>query len=395
MTTVIRMPAFTATMETGKVINWLVEEGARVEKGQVIAEVETDKAIAEVESPVGGVVKTILVAAGDDDVDIETPLLELVTEEDADEPAASAAPAGTSAPGSTAAEPDRARAASKGPEVRLAASPSARRVARDAGVDLQDVKGSGPGGRITKEDVLAHVNAARPATETGLPEVAPMRLAIARAMVQSKSSVPHFYTQTEVTIDELVRLKDRLCRDNPETRITLTTLFVVAVSRALAEVKEARFRWENGTVVYKEGCDIGVAVAVDGGVVAPVVRNADSLDITAIATRLNRLIADSRAGTVKQADLGDASLTISNLGMFSIDAFYPIVNLPEPLIIGIGRSRRVPLVVDEQVKIRSAVTITQAIDHRVIDGATAGRFADVLRGFVEAPETSGLLGEAG
>jgi pyruvate dehydrogenase E2 component (dihydrolipoamide acetyltransferase) len=219
-----------------------------------------------------------------------------------------------------------------------------------------------------------------------------MRLAIAKSMVQSKTSVPHFYTETTVIIDDLMHLKEQLCSSNPDIRITVTTLLVHAVTKALNDVREAKFRWENGGIEYKDHCDIGVAVAVESGVVVPVVRNAGSLGIMEIASKLNRLVTDARSGTLKQSDLGDASLTISNLGMFSIDAFYPIVNMPEPLIIGVGRLRRTPVVLDDRVEIRSTVTITLALDHRVIDGAIAGRFANALQHYIESPDSSGLLG---
>jgi pyruvate dehydrogenase E2 component (dihydrolipoamide acetyltransferase) len=387
MTTVIRMPAFTATMESGKLINWLVDEGATVEKGQVIAEVETDKAIAEIESPVAGEVLRILVAAGDDDIDVEVPLVELRSARDGDGDGSSGpTPQDTPVDVDTAQvthESDKALAQDENLEERVPASPSARRVARDAGINLEEVKGSGPGGRITKEDVVAHVNSASSAKKVQPAEISPMRLAIAKSMVQSKTSVPHFYTETDVVIDDLVRLKDQLSSSNPGIRITLTTLLVQAVAKALDEVKEAKFRWENGNVEFKEGCDIGVAVAVDSGIVVPVIRNADALSVLEIASRLNQFVADARAGSLRQSDLGDASLTLSNLGMYSIDAFYPIVNMPEPLIVGVGRLRRIPVAVDDEVEIHGVVTITLAVDHRVIDGATAGRFATALQHHIE------------
>lgn len=385
MTTVIRMPTFTATMESGRLINWLVEEGASVEKGQVIAEVETDKAVAEIESPVAGKVLRILVPAGDDDIDVEVPLVELRTSRDGDgssEPAPQDKPVDVD-PAQITHESDKAPAEEENSEERVPASPSARRVARDAGITLDEVKGSGPGGRITKEDVVAHVNSTSSAKKVMPAEISPMRLAIAKSMVQSKTTVPHFYTETDVVLDDLVQLKDQLCGSNPGIRITLTTLLVNALAKALDEVKEAKLRWENGSVKYKDGCDIGVAVAVDSGVVVPVIRNADSLSVLETASRLNQFVADARAGSLRQSDLGDASLTLSNLGMYSIDAFYPIVNMPEPLIVGVGRLRRIPVAVEDKVEVHSVVTITLAVDHRVIDGAIAGRFVNALQHHIE------------
>jgi pyruvate dehydrogenase E2 component (dihydrolipoamide acetyltransferase) len=396
MTTQIRMPAFSATMETGRLINWLVEEGASIEKGDVIAEIETDKAVAEIESPVSGIVQKILVPAGDDDIDVEVPLIEISTDvSGGPEAAMETEPESSAIPEAVADDcgnrPNSPQPKSTGP--RIAAAPSARKIAKDAGVDLAELIGSGPNGRITNQDVLDHLRKNDPGKKATDAKTQALRIAIARAMVQSKTTVPHFYTETDIVIDELIRLKQEIGSSNPDVKISLTALLVMGVARAHGDVPEASLRWEDGSIVHKDSCDIGVAVDVGSGVIAPVIRNVETMDVVQVAVQLKELSAQARAGTIKQSDLGDASLTISNLGMFSIDRFYPIINIPEPMIVGVGRARRSAVVVGDEVKIRSVLTVTLSVDHRVIDGAIAGRFADALKQHLEQPSTIAFLGD--
>jgi pyruvate dehydrogenase E2 component (dihydrolipoamide acetyltransferase) len=212
-------------------------------------------------------------------------------------------------------------------------------------------------------------------------------------MTLSKATVPHFYTETDIIIDELIRLKHEFSQSNPDAKISLTTLLILGVANAFRDVPAARLRWESDGVVRKDSCDIGIAVDVGSGVIAPVIRNVETLDVVQVADQLKELSAQARAGTINQSDLGDASLTISNLGMFSIDRFYPIINIPEPMIIGVGRARRTAVVIGDEVKIRSVLTVTLSVDHRVIDGAIAGRFADALKQHLEQPSAVAFQGE--
>jgi pyruvate dehydrogenase E2 component (dihydrolipoamide acetyltransferase) len=391
----IRMPAFSATMETGKLINWLVEEGASIEKGDVIAEVETDKAVADIESPISGTIQKILVLAGDDDIEIDVPLIEISTAASGSEPEAETEPESSAIPEAIAKEsdnqPNPSRLKSAGP--RFPAAPSARKIAKDAGVDLADVTGSGPNGRITNQDVLDHLSNNDSGTKSADVESSTLRLAVARAMALSKATVPHFYTETDIVIDELIRLKDEIGKSNPDAKISLTALLILGVAKALGDVPEASLRWESDGIVRKDSCDIGIAVDVGSGVIAPVIRNVDKMDAVQVADQLKELSTQARAGTIKQSSLGDASLTISNLGMFSIDRFYPIINVPEPMIVGVGRARRATVIIDDEVEIRSVLTVTLSVDHRVIDGAIAGRFAGALKQHLEHPSTLAFLGE--
>jgi pyruvate dehydrogenase E2 component (dihydrolipoamide acetyltransferase) len=246
-------------------------------------------------------------------------------------------------------------------------------------VDLGNVDGTGPSGRITKDDVLEYVESLN-LRSSQKPDTS-LRNAVARAMIAAKSSVPHFYAETDIIVDGLLEEKRRLKASGNHT--TVTAHVIRAVATALSEIEELKYRWEGEEIRYKAECDIAVAVDVGEGVIAPVIRGADQMDAVAIGQRLSELIEAAKSKSLKQSALGDASLTISNLGMFAIDRFYPIINLPEPLIVGIGRIRRSPCPDGDTIVLRNVITITQSIDHRVIDGAVAGRFAEKLQGIIE------------
>ena len=395
MTTQIRMPAFSATMESAKLLSWLVNEGDTVEKGQVLAEIETDKAVAELESPVNGSVTRIHVPVGDDDIDVEALLIEI---DDGSVNNAEATSAATDDTGKETSVPpmredlDRQMLDKQAPikTQRIPASPSARHAAQKAGIKLEDVPGTGPNGRVTRQDVLNHANLAEADKVENITETATklssLRAAIARAMVASKNTVPHFYTETDIVVDHLIDLQARFSDNTQNIRVTLTALLISAVARALNEVDAAKFRWDEGGVIHKESCDIGIAVDIGEGVVVPVIRDADKLEPLQIAARLKELVSEARSGSLKQSDLGDASLTISNLGMMAIDRFYPIVNMPEPIIVGVGRSREAMVIVDGKPVVRNVMTITLSVDHRVIDGAIAGKFAGALQHIIEGDQ---------
>jgi len=389
MTMKILMPAFSSTMESGKLLSWLVEEGAAVNKGDLLAEVETDKAVAEVEAPSAGTLARILVPAGDADVAVNTPIAELTTEQGAgagdEPPEAPAAP-----PAATAHSRERHAVGREAPaEATVRASPAARHAAREAGIALAAVAGSGPQGRISRADIeryLAHREGQSPETDAAGGRRHHLRQAVARTMEHAKRTVPHFYAETEVLVDALLAAKEALGRDLPEERVTLTAFIVHAAAQALIEVPAVNVSWQNDAPAARSTIDIGVAVAVEGGVVVPVIRGAGALSLRAIAGELARLTAAAREDRLRQSDLGDASLTISNLGMYAIDRFFPVVNPPESMIVGIGRARRVASVDDERSGARTVMSCSFAVDHRAVDGALCGLFAGALKTRLERPE---------
>jgi pyruvate dehydrogenase E2 component (dihydrolipoamide acetyltransferase) len=395
MPTIIKMPAFSVTMETGKLLSWLVASGDRVAKGQVLAEVETDKAVASIEAPEPGHVVELLVTAGDDDVPVNTALAVFRSESEQEAAASDtfAASGGPAAPPAMNVAVLADGAAQQSRE-RVRASPAARAMSRKLGVDLHNISGSGPRGRIVRAD-LARVAAAA-AAETGTApaptsrsadRAALQRVAMARALVHAKSTVPHFYAEVDISLDALMALRRQGAADAGGGRPpTVTAYLIRAAALALREVPEVNRSWTVEGPQQRSACHVGCAVGLPERVVLPVVRDVDQMTVQQVGGDLERLIGLARAGALMQRDMGDASLTISNLGMHGIDRFFPVINVPEAMMLGVGQARRVVCAVGDLVGVRTIVSCTASIDHRVVDGALAGRFLQAFRGLIEGPQ---------
>lgn len=402
MSITIRMPAFSVTMESAKLLSWSVSAGQTVEKGQVLAEVETDKSVATIESPVAGRIVDILVDAGDADVPVHSALAVLESQSGSGEPAQSSS---TSARTSAESSPPKEQSEPPGRKTdqqlepgtqrrnepssgrRVASSPAARALAREHGIALHEVAGSGPGGRIVKTDVLRALDeAAGGAREnTGASgESRKRRLAMARALVHAKASAPHFYAEVELHLDPLLILR----RGQTEKRApTITAYLVRAAACALKDVPAANRFWSDEGVIDRSTFHVGCAVGLAERVVVPVVRDADQLTVEQAGTEIRRLAALASSGELHQRDLGDASLTISNLGMYGIDRFFPIINVPEAIIMGIGRARRVVSELEDgELGVRTIMSCTASIDHRALDGTTIGDFLQAFKKRIEVPE---------
>jgi pyruvate dehydrogenase E2 component (dihydrolipoamide acetyltransferase) len=393
MPTIIKMQAFSATMEAGKLLSWLVAPGDAFAKGQVLAEVETDKAVATIEAPEAGRVVELLVTASDEDVPVNAGLAVVQFE---GEPAAV-----TPAVASTRSAPDAAaagvqpagRGAAPQPPQRPRASPAARALARRRGLDLGQVVGSGPRGRIVRADLEGVSTAA--AGEPAVAAVAAsagdrtgqMRRAMARALVHAKATVPHFYAEVDIGLDALVALRQQVAATTVDGRApTITAYLIRAAALALREVPAANRSWAEDAIQQRSACHVGCAVGLPERVALPVVRDADRLTVQQIAQELRRLAGLARADALTQRDMGDASLTISNLGMHGIDRFFPIINVPEALMLGIGQARKVVCAVEDLIGLRTVISCTASVDHRVVDGELAGRFLQAFSRFIERPQ---------
>ncbi|MCU0975557.1 MAG: 2-oxo acid dehydrogenase subunit E2 [Steroidobacteraceae bacterium] len=393
MSTIIKMPAFSATMEAGKLLSWVVAPGDAFAKGQVLAEVETDKAVATIEAPEAGRVVELLVTAGDDDVPVNAGLAVVQFE---GEPAA-VTPAAASAYSVAATAAPVAQPVGQGstppPPRRLRASPAARALARKRGIDLGQVAGSGPRGRIVRADLngvpkpaAAGPGAAAVAATSG-DRAAQMRRAMARALVHAKATVPHFYAEVDIGLDALLALRRQVAASAAEGRgPTITAYLIRAAALALREVPAANRSWAEDAIQQRSACHVGCAVGLPERVALPVVRDADRMTVQQIGQDLQRLTALARADALTQRDMGDASLTISNLGMHGIDRFFPIINVPEALMLGIGQARRVVSVVGDLIGVRTVMSCTASVDHRVVDGELAGRFLQSFRRVIESPQ---------
>lgn len=394
MITRVIMPKAGQTVEEGTVVAWLKQVGERVEKGEVLLEVETDKATLEVEAPASGVLLAVLCEEGET-VPVLTPI-GLIGEEgddvaaalrelEAESSAPAAAPPTEPAPPAPAAAPppeaSRRQAPARGEaRGRPLASPRARRLARELGVDLASVRGSGPGGRITEEDVRAAASSA--AGEAA--RLSPARSALAKAVTYSKQHIPHFYVKLTVQADRLVALREEL---KARLEVTLNDLFVAAVARAMMEFPEFRSRLEGDTVVRFDSANVGIAVATEEGLLVPAVPAAERLSLEELAGTLREVTRAARAGKVHSSV--PATLTVSNLGAAGAEEFQAIINPPECAILAVGAVRDDVVVRDGRPTVAKVVTLTLSADHRLIDGLIAARFLARLKDLLESPE--GLL----
>lgn len=387
MATEVILPQLGLAMEEGTIVKWLKGEGDHVEEGEPIVEIMTDKANVEVPSPAAGVLLKILVPEGQA-VPVGAPIAYLGQpgEEVPVPQAAPAQPAPLTRAGQARGEiPPR-------PEGKVQASPRARRLAEEHGIDLRTITGTGPGGRIVEEDVRRAIaqreQLREPVVEGTTIPVAGMRGAIARRMMESIHGSAQVTLATEVDATELVRLRKRL---SPElerlhgVHLTYTDLLVKAVAIALREHPRLNARWEEKIIRILPEVHIGVAVALEDGLVVPVVRNADRLGIVEISRAIAALSEKARAGKLTYEEMTGSTFTITNLGMYDIDVFTPIINPPEAAILGVGRIVEKPVVVEGRVEVRSTMTLSLTFDHRIVDGAPAARFLQRVKELVENP----------
>ncbi|HEY7363860.1 MAG TPA: dihydrolipoamide acetyltransferase family protein [Methylomirabilota bacterium] len=417
------MPKLSEAMETGRVIKWLKKEGDRVQGGDILAEVETDKADVEMEAFGSGALRKILVPAGE-----RAPvgaLIAVIAEPDDDIAAvmAQAAPpasAVAAAPPAPAAPPARAGAgsppqpapamrpeAAAGPSVtravpasgssggqRVKASPLAKKIAAQAGVDLRLVPGSGPGGRVIRRDVEAARTAAAPspAARPAAPGVeyedrplTAIRATIAKRMPLAKAPVPHFYLTSEVAMDRGWALREELNALEGQPKLSVNDLVIRACALALLAHPEvnASFQGESVRVWYR--VHLGLAVALDEGLITPVLRDCQAKSLAQIAVEARDLVERARTRKLRTQELSGATFSISNLGMFDVREFSAIINPPEGAILAVGAVRRVPVIEQETVTVGRRMAVTLSCDHRVLDGAMGARFLQTLRQLLEEP----------
>ena len=446
MATTVILPQLGETMNQGTIVEWLVQEGAPVERGEILFQVESDKAVLEVEARQKGVLRKVLVGAdiaipvltpvaiiGEPEEDIAPLLAELTGGTGAAEPATAPAAQAAAEPALTAPEAEPLA------EGRVVASPRARKRAAEAGVDLRRLAGTGPGGRIIEQDVLAHLAAqpaatplaARMAARVGLPldetpaagariraadvqtavstpaptaaaapieaaaravdEVRPMRglrAIIAERMAASSQTTAAITLQSEVDATAFVALREQL-RDALAKELGFNVgyndLLGVIVARCLAEYPYMNVQLTPQGIRQMPSVNVGLAVDSERGLLVPVVRNADRLSVKGFALAFRDLVERARQGKALPDDLTGGTFTITNLGMFGVDMFTPIINLPECAILGVGRIRAVPAVVDGQVAVRQTMWLSLTADHRLVDGAPAARFLQGIMRYIESP----------
>ena len=422
----ILMPALSPTMTEGNLAKWLKSEGEAVKPGDVIAEIETDKATMEVEAVDEGKLGKILVPAGSQGVKVNQPIALLLEEgEDAAAlakaaaaapkaapPAAAPAPAAATVP---AAAPAPAQPQPAAPPVQAAptaavgdrvfASPLARRMAQQAGIDLARLNGSGPHGRIVKADIDATLArgvpaAAKPAPAPttpgptapagGLPAFTEqphsmMRKVIARRLVESKREAPHFYLTIDCNIDRLLQLRQEINAKREKDKISVNDFVIKACALALKQVPAANASWTENAVRLYQAADVSVAVATPGGLITPIIRSAETKSLSAISAEMKDLAARAREAKLKPEEYQGGTFSVSNLGMFGIREFAAVINPPQGAILAVGAGEQRPIVKDDALAIATMMSCTLSVDHRVVDGAIGAEFLAAFKKLIEDP----------
>ena len=419
----ILMPALSPTMEEGVLAKWHVKVGDVVSAGDVIAEIETDKATMEVEAVDEGEVTDILVPEGAENVKVNTPIARLKDEGGAaapkpaakteEAPKAEAAPAKAEAPKPAAPAPAAPKSDSG---ARIFASPLARRIAAQNGVDLKSVKGTGPHGRIVKRDVEgAPKGAAQPAAasmataaatsgieprkapslaQMGIPDgsydlipLDGMKKAVARRMVDSIQNVPHFPLFIDVEIDQLmaVRAKVNKMLEPQGIKVSVNDFVIKAAALALKAVPEANASYTPEGIAMHHNADVSMAVAIDGGLITPIIKKAETKGLAQIATESKDLAKRARERKLKPDEFQGGTFSVSNLGMFGIKQFTSIINEPQGCIMSVGAGEQRAVVKDGQIVAATVMTVTLTCDHRVVDGATGARFLQAFKPLIEDP----------
>ncbi len=410
----ILMPALSPTMTEGKLAKWHVKAGDTVKSGQVICEIETDKATMEVEAVDEGRIGQIVVPEGAEGVKVNAVIAVLLEEgEKSGPPVAAAAPAAAPAPKPAAptsaapapkpAAPAPQPAAASG-GARIFASPLAKRIAADKGVNLAGIKGSGPNGRIVKADVESAKPGAAPAAAPG-PRAAAVaqpivtapgdtrvphtviRKVIARRMLESKQTVPHFYLTVEFEIDALLAARQAIntVAEKKGIKVSVNDMVIKACAKALRDHPDCNASWTEDEMIQYGAVDVSVAVATDRGLITPIVRNADMKGLAQIASEMKDLAARAKVGKLKLDEFQGGGFTISNLGMFGVKDFAAIINPPQAMILAVGAGEERVVARKGQMVVRTMMNCTLAVDHRVVDGALGAQYLQTLRSYVEQP----------
>jgi pyruvate dehydrogenase E2 component (dihydrolipoamide acetyltransferase) len=443
MPTEILMPALSPTMEEGKLAKWLVKEGQTIKPGDIIAEIETDKATMEVEAVDEGKVGKLLVSEGTEGVKVNTPIATLLGDGESAggaQPRSAPAPkaeAPKAAPVAKAAPPARSATPQPAPKApqpksnghgggdRVFASPLARRLAKDGGLDLAALSGTGPHGRIVKRDVESAlkdgtgraqprpgtaVTAKTPSpgvlTPQGIPddkilalyekgsyEVVPhdnMRRVIAQRLTQSKQTIPHFRLSVDCRLDELLRARERMNavapKDGPRAyKLSVNDFAIKALALALQQVPAANATWTEAGTLRHRYSDIGVAVAIEGGLFTPIIRHAELKSMSEISNEMRDLADRARKRRLAPHEYQGGTTSISNLGMYGIKSFDAVINPPHATILAVGMGEKRPVVAGDKVEVATLVTCTLSCDHRVVDGAVGAELLNAFKQLVEDP----------
>ena len=410
----ILMPALSPTMEEGTLSKWLVKEGDTVTSGDLIAEIETDKATMEVESIDDGTIGKILVREGQEAVKVNEPIAILLLDGEnlSDIKRLKKVPAIESLQETENIESKEKLNFSsnktskidldtninienfKKNETRIFVSPLAKRIAKQRDIDLSLINGSGPNGRILKTDIenfnnnknLLKNKITTNNSNSELIKNSSMRKTIAERLVQSKNEAPHFYLSLDCNIDQLLKIRTMInLKSNDKYKISVNDMIIKAASSSLIKVPKANASWENENTRYFNNTDISVAVAIDGGLITPIIKDVQSKGLLEISEDMKLLANKAKDGKLLPEEYVGGSFSISNLGMYGIKEFSAVINPPQGAILAVGSGEKRPIVLNDQLTIASIMTVTLSCDHRVVDGAVGAQFLSVFKDFIENP----------
>ena len=416
----IKMPALSPTMEEGTLAKWLVKEGDTVKSGDIMAEIETDKATMEFEAVDEGTIARIMVAEGTDGVKVGTPIALLA--EEGEDVSAAEAPKKAEAPEAKPEEkpapkaetPQPAAPAAKSEGDRIKASPLAKRIAAEKGVDLSAVAGSGPNGRIVKADLegakpgvapAAKPQAAAPAATAEAPAAAPkaiwfddtipheaeklsnIRKTIARRLTEAKQTIPHIYLTVDVRLDALLKLRSELNKglESRGVKLSVNDLLIKALAVTLEQSPKCNVTYAGDQLIKYSRVDISVAVSTPTGLITPIIRDAASISLSKISTQMKELAGRAKEGKLKPEEYQGGTASISNMGMFGIKQFDAVINPPQGMILAIGAGEKRPYIVDDALGVATVMSATGSFDHRAIDGADGAEMLKLFKELVESP----------
>lgn len=401
------MPALSPTMTEGNLAKWLKKEGDKVAAGEVLAEIETDKATMEMEAVEEGILAKIIIPQGSENVAVNS-VIAVLLEEGEDAAILDSLILDTTQPKTETAKASPIteeiivpQQSAKPQEVidrhgRIFASPLAKRLAEQENIDLAGISGSGPHGRIVKADIMATLGATRNnkgqvirnPREYSLVPNNNIRKIIARKLLEAKQTIPHFYLSIECTIDKLLEARkdiNETVKSEKGTKISVNDLVILAVAKALKEVPNANASWDEAGIHYYNNVDVSVAVAIDSGLITPVIKNADQKDIITISSEIKNLAGKARENKLTPEEFQGGGFTISNLGMYGIKNFSAIINPPQSCILAVGAGSQRPVVVNGHVIVNTMMDVTLSCDHRVVDGAVGAEFLAAFKKFIEHP----------
>jgi len=417
----IKMPALSPTMETGNLAKWQVREGDTIEPGDVIAEIETDKATMEVESADEGVIAKIVIAEGTENVPVGT-VIAILLEEGEDKAALKDVGKKEAKPVAVKVELQEPKKATPSPQPspseergskaeggkeplsiegrgqgegdqRIKASPLAKRLAGEKGINLATIQGSGPGGRIVKADIGKPPAGAAPAAATPVTGDAPfedvklsnVRKIIAKRLLESKQTIPHYYLNIEANISELLKVRGDINEKLEGAKVSVNDFIIKALALALIKVPNANVQWGGETLRKFKRADVSVAVAIPDGLITPIIRGADGKSLRQISAEMKVLAEKARDGKLIPEDYQGGTFSLSNLGMFGIKDFAAVINPPQAGILAIGAGEERPVLIDGRVENRTFMAMTGSFDHRAIDGATGAELLKTIKELLEAP----------